>query len=113
MGNGALPNGPSYRAHPRLYRPRHRAMAHRIQLVVAKRKCRGWRPRAGFDPSRTLTSPSIVGTGDSGKCWVDPVSFSEQVATLHCAFIQVSNPISLTDTSDKETCSGIPSAVPR
>ncbi len=38
---------------------------------------------------------------------------AEQVATLHCAFIQVSNPISLTDTSDKETCSGTPSAVPR
>jgi len=23
MGNGALPNGPSYRAHPRLYQSRH------------------------------------------------------------------------------------------
>src|SRR5664280_1106994 len=23
-GNGALPNGPSYRAHPRLYQPGHR-----------------------------------------------------------------------------------------
>ena len=91
-----------------------RADWHRKGPLLGVKRTKSPRARIDeIDPSRTLTSPSIVGTGDSGKCWVDPVSFSEQVATLHCAFIQVSNPISLTDTSDKETCSGIPSAVPR
>src|ERR1043166_5907742 len=32
---------------------------------------------------------------------------------VYCAFIQVSDPVSLTDTSEKKTRSGLPSAVPR
>jgi hypothetical protein len=30
----------------------------------------------------------------------------------HCAFTQLSDPVSFTDTSEKETRSGLPSAVP-
>ena len=39
MGNGALPNGPSYRAHPRLYqfgRQRQTAEKPRFGLVFAE-----------------------------------------------------------------------------
>jgi hypothetical protein len=34
MGNGALPNGPSYRAHPRLYLLRHGRTASECPLLV-------------------------------------------------------------------------------
>jgi len=34
MGNGALPNGPSYRAHPRLYLLRHGEAASECPLLV-------------------------------------------------------------------------------
>jgi hypothetical protein len=37
MGNGALPNGPSYRAHPRLYRLGHSGMPAQCRLLRAKR----------------------------------------------------------------------------
>src|SRR6266480_5566157 len=56
MGNGALPNGPSYRAHPRLYRLGHRATALRVPLAMAKRKCFGKRRRTGFDPRHLRTA---------------------------------------------------------
>jgi len=36
MGNGALPNGPSYRAHPRLYQSRHGSMSALRSLLVAE-----------------------------------------------------------------------------
>jgi hypothetical protein len=39
MGNGALPHGPSYRAHPRLYHSGHRP--ERLHLLLAGFK-RGW-----------------------------------------------------------------------
>jgi hypothetical protein len=32
---------------------------------------------------------------------------------IYCAFIQVSDPLTLTATSDKKICRGLPSAVPR
>ena len=41
MGNGALPNGPSYRAHPRLYHFRHDEHDGQCPLSRAKRKWRG------------------------------------------------------------------------
>jgi hypothetical protein len=37
----------------------------------------------------------------------------ERALGCYCAFIQVSDPVSLTDTSEKKRCSGLPSAVPR
>src|SRR5262249_48490578 len=37
-------------------------------LVVAKRKYRGWRPRAGFDPKRTFSSfDHVVGATPQGQ----------------------------------------------
>src|SRR6266699_6262183 len=42
MGNGALPNGPSYRAHPRLYHPRHAVIANSGQLTKQERPKRAW-----------------------------------------------------------------------
>ena len=38
MGNGALPNGPSYRAHPRLYLFGHVAISELSLLWGVKRK---------------------------------------------------------------------------
>ena len=38
MGNGALPNGPSYRAHPRLYHLRHDVTVGSSPLTALKRK---------------------------------------------------------------------------
>jgi hypothetical protein len=42
MGNGALPNGPSYRAYPRLYLNRHSATAVEYPLFGGKADI-GWR----------------------------------------------------------------------
>src|SRR3984893_17945163 len=54
MGNGALPHGPSYRAHPRLY---HRVESMRCEdsdAIGAKRTCRERRERVDLTkmPSR-------------------------------------------------------------
>jgi hypothetical protein len=40
-------------------------------------------------------------------------SSSNGPSVVHCAFTQVSDPVSFTDTSEKEIRSGLPSAVPR
>ena len=41
------------------------------------------------------------------------VKAREQVALFYCAFIHVSDPVSLTATSEKNSWNGPPSAVPR
>ena len=51
MGNGALPNGLSYRAHPRLYRLRHAAMFAVRSLSGEKRTFRGRRVSEANYPS--------------------------------------------------------------
>src|SRR5216683_7739070 len=58
MGNGALPNGPSYRAHPRLYRLRHPAMSAQWSLSGAKRTWRGQSISVAIEPSETLATPN-------------------------------------------------------
>src|SRR5712691_383766 len=40
MGNGALPNGPSYRAHPRLYLKGPSAYAYQCLLIGHEQTCR-------------------------------------------------------------------------
>jgi hypothetical protein len=69
MGNGALPHGPSYRAHPRLY---HRVESMRCEdsdAIGAKRTCRERRERVDLTkmPSRPgelhpepLTDPDLT-----------------------------------------------------
>ena len=62
MGNGALPHGPSYRAHPRLY--------HRVELlrcegsdaIGAKRTCRERRERVDLmtHPRHWLCTAAMV-----------------------------------------------------
>ena len=53
MGNGALPNGPSYRAHPQLYRTGHGAVVAACPLPGALRKSHFKAVRSEFDPQRT------------------------------------------------------------
>jgi len=50
MGNGALPNGPSYRAHPRLYPLRHADAYEECRLSGVRRKERGHRRTVAFFP---------------------------------------------------------------
>jgi hypothetical protein len=61
MGNGALPNGLSYRAHPRLYRNRPGAMSALQPLLGGKRTHCGHVAIAVFDPLPTfgLTNCSL------------------------------------------------------
>ena len=56
MGNGALPNGPSYRAHPRLYLKGPSTYACQCLLIGHDQTCRGPALTAEFDPFRTLTA---------------------------------------------------------
>jgi hypothetical protein len=58
MGNGALPNGPSYRAHPRLYRNGPPAMSAVRSLSGAKQTSRGQPISVEIDPERTSTDSS-------------------------------------------------------
>jgi hypothetical protein len=53
MGNGALPHGPSYRAHPRLYQMRSVSMSAIAPLLGAKRTQRGHHQIDVNDPERT------------------------------------------------------------
>ena len=55
MGNGALPNGPSYRAHPQLYLVICCETAIRLELG-AKRKCQKRAHNVADDPTETLVS---------------------------------------------------------
>src|SRR5215831_275874 len=50
MGNGALPNGPSYRAYPRLYQSGHTEMVCQLSAFGAKRTCRD-RGACRFNPN--------------------------------------------------------------
>jgi hypothetical protein len=45
MGNGALPHGPSYRAHPRLYHLVDSLRCEGLDAIGAKRTCRERRKR--------------------------------------------------------------------
>src|SRR5258705_12018708 len=54
MGNGALPNGPSYRAHPRLYLLRHAGAQERCLFMGVERKSSAVSQTVAFDPYRTL-----------------------------------------------------------
>src|ERR1019366_429866 len=51
MGNGAWPNGLSYRAHPRLARNGHGRSGRRCPLFGVDRKWRLGAVRTGFDPN--------------------------------------------------------------
>jgi hypothetical protein len=53
MGNGALPNGPSYRAHPRLYQSGPPGMSAVRSLSEGKRTLRGNANIDVNDPFRT------------------------------------------------------------
>src|SRR5258708_17123302 len=66
MGNGALPNGPSYRAHPRLYPNRHGRPDRRCPVSGVERKWDFEGGRSVVDPSRTWTHGpySTFGIGD-------------------------------------------------
>src|SRR5260370_26763230 len=65
MGNGALPHGPSYRAHPRLYRNRPSAMSALQPLSGGKRTHCGHVATAVFDPYRTSRPHSITSSAMS------------------------------------------------
>src|SRR4029453_11575524 len=54
MGNGALPHGPSDRAHPRLYRTCRPSMSALRPLPGAKRTLRGHRRMTASDPELTI-----------------------------------------------------------
>src|SRR6266566_2658809 len=56
MGNGALPNGPSYRAHPRLYLKGPSTYACQCLLIGHDQTCRGRALTAEFDPERKLAA---------------------------------------------------------
>jgi hypothetical protein len=55
--------------------------------------------------------PSSV-TGCEGACFVLTTWTAEQAILFYCAFIQLSDPVTLTVTSEKKTRSGLPSPVP-
>jgi hypothetical protein len=55
MRNGALPNGPSYRAHPRLYRSCRLEMSALRSLTEGKQTCRGHAKIDVNDPTRTFS----------------------------------------------------------
>src|ERR1700732_1297213 len=58
MGNGALPNGSSYRAHPRLYRQREAGPWGFITLAETNQPGASWRAsRDDWQPSWRLISP--------------------------------------------------------
>ena len=77
MGNGALPHGPSYRAHPRLY--------HRVELlrcegsdaIGAKRTCRERRKWVDLTKMTHSRSPCCIAqamghlTDDSSMRWLE------------------------------------------
>src|SRR5262245_41242072 len=78
-----------------------------IPLMLAKRKCRGWRPRAGFDPKRTSAASfdHFVGTGEQGRrhgratdwseCFaMPPVSLGShpEAALRRCVIARARNP---------------------
>jgi hypothetical protein len=65
----------------------------------------GWRP---------LRSPSLTihPTAVSRKR-LKAVNTRTSPSSFYCAFVQVSDPVSLTDTPEKKIRSGLPSAVPR
>src|SRR5919201_3575352 len=54
MGNGALPHGPSYRAHPRLYHLRRPPMSAVRPLSRVIQTLSGYRRRAESDPPRDI-----------------------------------------------------------
>jgi hypothetical protein len=60
MGNGALPHGPSDRAHPRLYLSGHANDAEQCLLSSAKRTCHKDGVRSAYDPK--WTSNEILAT---------------------------------------------------
>ena len=47
------------------------------------------------------------------RLFVRATSIVEQAILFYCAFIQLSDPVTLTDTSEKKIRTGLPSAVPR
>jgi DNA-binding transcriptional LysR family regulator len=53
VGNGALPNGPSYRAHPRLYLSGGSRMSALTPLLEVERTFVGRAENAAFDPEPT------------------------------------------------------------
>ena len=68
MGNGALPHGPSYRAHPRLYLSGEAMAASLRQLLGEQRKYMEGRPRL---PSTLMTR--------TGLWWVTRAAHSGRV----------------------------------
>jgi hypothetical protein len=53
MGNGALPNGPSYRAHPRLYPLSQTDAGSECPFIGVDRKCPARGQSGAIDPIRT------------------------------------------------------------
>ena len=45
--------------------------------------------------------------------WPSRSAAQTNISHIHCALIHLSDPVSLTDTSDIQRCNGFPSAVPR
>ncbi len=72
-------------------------------------------------PSSVTTPPiadAIRRAGDQNRiCQVFPYPSSTTVrinpSVVYSAFTHVSDPVSLTDTSEKKRCRGLPSTVPR
>src|SRR5579864_3229188 len=67
-----------------------------------------------FSPSSSFISAHALDAGGCGPRLTlrrDPRLGKNQ--RCYCAFIQLSEPVSLTDTSEKKMCTGLPSAVPR
>src|ERR1700692_2367492 len=60
MGNGALPNGPSYRAHPRLYPFGHAAMSEMSLLSGVNRTSRLRPATSEFDPTSALRQSRLL-----------------------------------------------------
>ena len=63
-----------------------------------------------FDKTRTSVRRA---TGSGITFFVKHLISRSNLSDVHCALIQFSDPVNLTDTSEKESWKGFPSDVPR
>jgi hypothetical protein len=66
MGNGALPNGPSYRAHPRLCLNGHAGSHQKCPLLKVHRPCHRPAVTSQVDPNRSSHQQLIGCKNHSG-----------------------------------------------
>jgi hypothetical protein len=91
MGNGALPNGPSYRAHPRLYHFGHAAMTSLSPLSGARRtiytsRCTSTATTAATASSKAARKPEAEVAGFLFR-YVGRGSIRERPTTLPCDWL--------------------------